>query len=70
MTDSIYVESWKTLIAYWLEENPARMTSIKKADEECSSCHELEEKQECNELSNDKVTSEFCLHMYKRKALS
>lgn len=44
------------------------MNSIKKADEECSSCHEMGENQECNELSSDKVTSEFCLRMCKRKA--
>lgn len=46
------------------------MNYIKKADEECSSCRELEEKQEHDELSNDTVTSEFCLRIYKRKALS
>lgn len=33
--DSIYAENWKALIAYWLEENHARMSFIKKADEEC-----------------------------------
>lgn len=54
------------MIDYQLEENPARMNSLEKADEECCSCHELEENQECNELSNDKVTSEFYLHMRER----
>lgn len=66
MTDIIYAESWKALIDYQLEENPARMNSLEKSDEECCSCHELEENKECNELSNDKVTSEFYLHIRER----
>lgn len=70
MTDIIYAESWKPLIDYQLEENPVRMNSLEKADEECCSCHELEEKQECNKLSNSKVTSEFHLHARKRPWVS
>jgi len=39
------------------------MTSIKKADEEGSSCHELEGKQECNELSTKSPLDFACIRV-------
>lgn len=50
--------------------NPAKITFIKKANKQMESVHELEDKKDHNKLSSDKISSDFCMHMYKRKTLS
>lgn len=49
--------------------NPAKIIFIKKANKQMESVHELEDKDH-SKLRSDKISSDFCMHMYKRKTLS